>query len=83
MEKAGEQGHARKEHPLTLLRMAYGRLRRGTIHAACSESINAMPNDAITRDSLMTLEAYAKSAPISAPACSRTRRPAPCTWAIT
>jgi hypothetical protein len=24
MEKAGEAGSARKEHPLTLLRMAYG-----------------------------------------------------------
>jgi len=24
LEKAGEAGHARKEHPLTLLRIAYG-----------------------------------------------------------
>ncbi len=62
----GNTGKAKKLHPLTLLCLAYGDNADLTMMAASQQSIagNAIPCEnpmtKITRDSLLTLEAYAK-----------------------
>ena len=59
-------------------------LREALFKSARSPASTERRDAAIARDSLMSLEAYAKArAASSARACSRTRSRAPCIWAST
>lgn len=58
------ENNAQKQHPLTLLRIAYGESRQQqTNQANAASTIQENTMNKITRDSLMTLEDYAKARP--------------------
>jgi glycerol-3-phosphate dehydrogenase subunit C len=57
------ENNAQKQHPLTLLRIAYGDTHQQSNKADATSAAQASPMTKITRDSLMSLEDYAKTRP--------------------
>lgn len=57
------ENNAQKQHPLTLLRIAYGDTHQQSNEANATLAAQANPMTIITRDSLMSLEDYTKTRP--------------------